>query len=416
MRRLLAGLVGLLIALALGVSSNAPIVAQAAGASGGVVLDGYGGLHPFGGASINTSGAPYWPGWNIARAVAVKPDGSGGWMLDGFGGVHAFGNAVAPLAYPYWPNWDIARAIAYAPNGMGYEMDGFGGVHPLPGSPTLSGFPYWPGWDVARGLDIHTDVAGIPDGGWVLDGFGGIHAFGAAPAMGNSHYFPNFDVSRRLHVVPGGAYVVARFGIVETAGSPAGISWSGYPSWGAWDIVNDVAPLNPGGGTTTPTPDRGEYAGLMAWVHNVDRNERGLGSLAFDSILTGVAGDGTSYNMGGCGAASVWIGDRSQDMYNRNYFAHPILGCAGTQYVFSTYENGWSFHMAGENIAWEGGIADPLDSVFHINTMWLNSPEHYANMMGTSYSRIGCGTVTTSYGSYQGYTGPIAIWTCEFMG
>ena len=37
------------------------------------------------------SGTPYWPGWDIARAVSITPDGHSGFVLDGFGGLHGFG-------------------------------------------------------------------------------------------------------------------------------------------------------------------------------------------------------------------------------------------------------------------------------------------------------------------------------------
>ncbi|MGI8847293.1 MAG: CAP domain-containing protein [Candidatus Dormibacteria bacterium] len=414
MRRLSSVLLALLVGGGLGLWSSATS-ARAAGPAGGVVLDGYGGVHPFGGASLNSSGAPYWPGWDIARSLAMKPDGGGGWELDGFGGVHAFGNA-RPVAYPYWPYWDIARSLSMLPDGRGYELDGFGGVHPLGGAPPLSGFPYWPNWDIARGLDIHVDRSGTPDGGWELDGFGQIHAFGNAPSLATSHYYPGFDVFRQLHVAVWGAYELARNGIVEQTGQPAGINWAGYPSWGAWDIERDVVPMNPSlPSNPGPTPDRAQYGAVMDLLHSVDRNQRGLTSLAHAESLAAVAGNGATFNTAACGGNAGTILDRSQDMYFRNYFAHPILGCAQTQYVFSTYERGWWYHASGENIGWLGGYSDPLDIVWRINSMWLASPEHYAIMMDPRFTTIGCGTFTLG-GTYQGYRGPISVWACEFLG
>ena len=60
---------------------------------------------------------PYWPGWNIARGVAVLPDGSGGYVLDGWGGLYPLGlngHPAAPQATntPYWPRWDVARGTS----------------------------------------------------------------------------------------------------------------------------------------------------------------------------------------------------------------------------------------------------------------------------------------------------------------
>src|SRR5256885_5278675 len=98
----------------------APAYAAAAQA-GGVTLDSGGGLHPFGGLTLNTAGSPFWGNWDIARALVVRSDGSGGWTLDGFGGIHAFGAAPTAITPAYWSNWDIARAIVVnskGPNGQ----------------------------------------------------------------------------------------------------------------------------------------------------------------------------------------------------------------------------------------------------------------------------------------------------------
>ena len=232
-------------------------LAWASRAHGGATLDGYGGVHPFGGLSLNTAGAPYWSGWDIARSLVLRDDGSGGWVLDGFGGIHAFGAAPAITAPAYWPGWDIARALVVTsrdanglPDGrQGYVLDGYGGIHPFGGAPVLSG-PYWPGWDIARGLEIHLDGSGRPDGGWILDGWGGIHSFGAAPPLTSpADYLPGRDLALKLHLAAGTPYVVRRFGAV---GAPASLapSWQGYGDWGGWDILRDTVLLQP----TDPSP------------------------------------------------------------------------------------------------------------------------------------------------------------------
>lgn len=89
---------------------------------GGFVLDGFGGLHPFGlqghpAPAWPSSAGAYWPGWDIARKVAVAADGNGGLVMDGFGGMHPFGlrgnpAPPAPPDAPYWPGQDIARGLA----------------------------------------------------------------------------------------------------------------------------------------------------------------------------------------------------------------------------------------------------------------------------------------------------------------
>ncbi|MBV8301862.1 MAG: hypothetical protein JOY68_08055 [Candidatus Dormibacteraeota bacterium] len=183
------------------------------GPRGGVTLDGFGGLNAFGGLQLNTAGAPYWPGWDIARSLVVLPDGSGGWELDGLGGVHPFGSAGALSGTPVWPRWDIARSLVVNPDGTsGYVLDGWGGLHPFGGAPMLNGSPYWYGDDVARGLAIHYTPSGDPDGGWVLDAYGGIHAFGAAPDEPQPSYFAGRNLYLQLNsTFDGGLYTVSRW-------------------------------------------------------------------------------------------------------------------------------------------------------------------------------------------------------------
>ncbi|MCL4294020.1 MAG: S8 family serine peptidase [Acidimicrobiia bacterium] len=183
---------------------------------GGYVLDGWGGLHAFGiGGNPKpppVSGAPYWPGWDIARSLVLLSDGTGGYVLDGWGGVHRIsvggsalpppvagvgytrgrdlarglavvdaasgglellgsgrlvpfrvGDGVAaasPRGGPYWGAWDIARSVALLPGSAGgYVLDGWGGVHPVAlgaaaAPPRPTGAPYWRGWDIARGVGV----------------------------------------------------------------------------------------------------------------------------------------------------------------------------------------------------------------------------------------------------------------------
>jgi hypothetical protein len=78
------------------------------------VLDGWGGVHPFGGAPKMT-GSVFWSGWDIARGIAmVKGPGAAGYVLDGLGGTHPFGGAPALASSRYWGT-NIGRGIAIAP-------------------------------------------------------------------------------------------------------------------------------------------------------------------------------------------------------------------------------------------------------------------------------------------------------------
>ena len=136
-------------------------------------------------------------------------DGTGGYVLDGWGGLHPFqvgGNAMPamPSITGYWFNWDIARGVALVPGSRaGYVLDGYGGLHQFAGggSPApaaVSNNAYWSGWDIARAMVIKPgSTAGAP-AGWTVDGWGGVHPFGSAPAVTYEGYFPGWDIVRAL--------------------------------------------------------------------------------------------------------------------------------------------------------------------------------------------------------------------------
>jgi len=178
----------------------------------GYVLDGWGGLHPVGGAPQVRVG-PYWSGWDIARAVVVNPAGPGGWILDGWGAVQPFGGARALRYTAYWRGWDIARDLVVTSDGEGgYVLDGWGGIHPVGAAPPVSRSAYWKGSDLARAIAL--EPAG--GGGWVLDGWGGLHPFGGAPALRGGGHWPGWDIARSLSVGPDGTgFVVDGWGGVH---------------------------------------------------------------------------------------------------------------------------------------------------------------------------------------------------------
>lgn len=175
--------------------------------SGGYILDGYGGLHPF---SVNGHPLPpaarttaSWPGWDIARRVAIFSDGTGGFVLDGYGGLHPFGIGVAPPANatggPYFPGFDIAKDLVVIPGShAGYVLDGYGGIHPFSGAAPAGSSASWPGWNIARGLWLAPGSTLGASRGYVLDGYGGVHPFGGAPPVANYPYFAGLDLARNL--------------------------------------------------------------------------------------------------------------------------------------------------------------------------------------------------------------------------
>ena len=176
---------------------------------GGFVLDGYGGLHGFGvggaAAPNPTPGYSYF-GFDVAIKVVVGSDGKGGYVLDAYGGLHPFGinGNAAPAAVQntgYW-NWRAAQDIALVPGQsggyQGFVLDKFGGLHPfiasglaLPAVPTTSYF----GFNIARGLLF---LSGSSSAGYTLDGYGATHPFGGAPTIVNFPYWPGKDVAKNL--------------------------------------------------------------------------------------------------------------------------------------------------------------------------------------------------------------------------
>src|SRR5258708_29927183 len=148
-------------------------------------LDAYGGVNPDDSPPVES--AAYWVGWKIARAAHNRPGAispQSGLILDGYGGLHPYGRPLLVNAPAYWSGWDIARAFAFLPDGSGgYVLDGYGGLHAfsvdrfgqrgfavangLP--PPTQGGPHWSGWDIARKVVIFDDGTG---GGGVFR-FGG---------------------------------------------------------------------------------------------------------------------------------------------------------------------------------------------------------------------------------------------------
>lgn len=263
-------------------------------ARGGYVLDGYGGLHAYNGAPA-VYGRGWWPGWDIARGIAVRPDGRSGYVVDGWGAVFPFGTNVdtvpPPNATGYFVGRDVVRGIALDPadhNGSrGYVVDAHGGVHPFggaapvfgmgwfPGSDHIRGivvnprnllFPYvtgyvlgaygelhpfaeqgrflppvpvgvatWPGWDIARAVVL----SGFGRG-YTLSGWGSVHAFGEAAPVTSGPWFPDNDIARGLtwDATVGGGYVLdGRGRLFPFNGAPAAEASASFST----DIANGVA-------------------------------------------------------------------------------------------------------------------------------------------------------------------------------
>jgi hypothetical protein len=94
---------------------------------------------------------------------------------------------------------------------------------------------------------------------------------------------------------------------------------------------------------------------------------------------------------------------RSQDMEDRGYFSHQIPPSG--QMVFDIMNaRGYCYQLAGENIGWNDYPDDVATSQIH--SMFMNSPEHHANIMGASWTVMGIG-------AYKGTDGH-SMWTVLF--
>lgn len=83
---------------------------------------------------------------------------------------------------------------------------------------------------------------------------------------------------------------------------------------------------------------------------------------------------------------------KSQDMINKNYFAHqsPTYGSPFT--MMQSF--GIRFSAGGENIAY--GQRTPQE----VMNSWMNSAGHRANILSATYNQMGCGVAKTSSGTY----------------
>lgn len=106
---------------------------------------------------------------------------------------------------------------------------------------------------------------------------------------------------------------------------------------------------------------------------NADRSAQGLSSLTEDPLLAAAAQA------------------KANDMAAKGYFAH--ISPDGTTPWFWLESVKYPYSYAGENLA-----VDFLDSK-DVETAWMNSPMHRANILKAQYTRIGIGI---AQGTYQG--------------
>jgi uncharacterized protein YkwD len=112
-------------------------------------------------------------------------------------------------------------------------------------------------------------------------------------------------------------------------------------------------------------------AGVEFSLVNQDRAANGAAALSWSGSLARVA----QY--------------RAQDMLNRNYFSHYDPTTGQVAFVELLHLWGIPYTTAGENIAWS---TNP--SMAGINTLFMNSPEHRANILNRAYHHVGIGVAS----------------------
>jgi|SRR5665213_1601017 len=82
---------------------------------------------------------------------------------------------------------------------------------------------------------------------------------------------------------------------------------------------------------------------------------------------------------------------KANDMAAKGYFAHESPDGHDPWYWFTQAD--YDFSYAGENLAVYFSDSDA------VNTAWMNSPEHRANILGVNFTQVG---IATAEGVYQG--------------
>ena len=141
---------------------------------------------------------------------------------------------------------------------------------------------------------------------------------------------------------------------------------------------------------------------------NQDRASNGVRALGYSGALQTV-GENGSYSCGG-----LHINGRSEDMIQRNYFAHIIPGC--NTYVWpmmSAY--GVHYLSAGENIGWVNNDSSGTNAAGVVNSAFMASTDHRDNILNGNYTDIGVGSWYGSGDTYcGGACGPAWMFSEEF--
>ncbi|MFN2608477.1 MAG: CAP domain-containing protein [Acidimicrobiales bacterium] len=145
----------------------------------------------------------------------------------------------------------------------------------------------------------------------------------------------------------------------------------------------------------------------MLTLINQDRAANGLGPVQLSPVMASVAEGGT---YSGCGYP---VAGRAADMGTRNYFSHTIPNCGSRQVFDMLTAAGVPWTSASENIGWESGTVDPTAAATLLNTQFMNSSGHRANILDPAATSVGVGSWHTAPG--QTWTGGGAPWGAVYV-
>ena len=134
-------------------------------------------------------------------------------------------------------------------------------------------------------------------------------------------------------------------------------------------------------------------SGVLAEI-NATRRSHGLGSLRLISALSAAARQ------------------HSLEMAARGYFSHSSAnGTSFDRRVAQYYPVGrYSYWSVGENLLWS---SPDVDAVGALN-MWMNSPEHRANILSPRWRQIGISAVHVNAGPGVFGGSPVTVITTDF--
>lgn len=144
---------------------------------------------------------------------------------------------------------------------------------------------------------------------------------------------------------------------------------------------NSSSPASSSSGNTA-TGTYADFQNQVLQLVNKERTSRGLGALTMDSALNNTATL------------------KSQDMAKLGYFDHTSPTYGSPFDMMKQF--GISYRTAGENIAM--GQTSPEQ----VMNGWMNSEGHRANILNSSFTKIGIGIAQNSSGRYY--------WTQQFTG